>query len=222
MLAQTSNSLLRRRMFETHKQYFGFNTTGDSRTQLYVDVLQGSLEDAAGKIYDKKLSSEFRSLVVKNGRIDHATGGHDDSIIAYLMANWMLTHARNLQHYGISNKDVRTEVIKGKDVISVQDMIKADRGRKIREHLDTLFSKLNDSQTDVEAVRYEHEIRHLMSLSVDIGESAESIQELIDSATVKRRERMRNIRMGSSSPNGSQSYASFNRQHTWTPPPMSC
>lgn len=221
-LTATGNSLLRRRMFETHKQHFGFNTTGDSRTQLYVTVLNGALEDAAGKIQDKKLSGEFRSLVVKNGRIDHQTGGHDDSIIAYLMANWMLTHARNLSHYGISQKDVRSEVIKGKDQISVQDMIKADRGRKIREHLDVLFVKLNNAESDVEAIRFEHEIRHLMSLSFDIGESAESIQELIDAATIKRRERLRSIRMGG--PTTSPGFGAWNGRGNggYTPPTLSC
>lgn len=223
LLQQTSNSMLRRRMFETHKQYFGFNTTGESRTQLYVDVLQASLDDAAGKIYDKKLSGEFRGLVVKNGRIDHLTGGHDDSIIAYLMANWMLTHARNLQHYGISQKDIRSEVIKGKDTISVQDMIKADRARKIRERLDELFTALNDAGSDVEAVRHEHEIRHLMSMSVEVGETAESIQGLIDAAGVKRRERMRNNRMGMSSHSQGVPYPGFNsRQQPWQPPPAAC
>ena len=217
----TSNSLMRRRMFETHKQHFGFNTTGDSRTQLYVNVLNSALDDAAGKIQDKKLSGEFRSLVVKNGRIDHQTGGHDDCIIAYLMANWMLLHAKNLTHYGIQKSDVRTEVIKGKDTISVQDMIKQDRARKIREQLDDLFIKLGDAESDVEAVRYEHEIRHVMTMSVEIGESAESIQELIDTATVRRRERLRTRRMGGSMGNGNYGWMN-NRSQGYTPPPMTC
>lgn len=196
-LAQTSNSMLRRRMYETHKQYFGFNTTGDSRTQLYVDVMNGTLEDAAGKIYDKKLSGEMRGLVVKNGRIDHQTGGHDDSIIAYLMANWMLIHGHNLSHYGITSKDIKTEVVRGKDTLTVADMIKADRARKLRAELDEMFDRLNGANTDAEAVRIEHQIRYLMTQSLDIGESAESIQELIDAAAVKRRERLRNTRFGS-------------------------
>lgn len=216
-LANTSNSMLRRRMYETHKQYFGFNTTGESRTQLYVNVMNGTLEDAAGKIYDKKLSGEMRGLVVKNGRIDHQTGGHDDSIIAYLMANWMLVHGRNLSHYGIGNKDVRTEVVRGKDTITVADMIKADRAKKLRGELDSLFIKLNTAQTDVEAVRYEHQIRHLMTMSIDIGESAESIQELIDTASVKRRERMRSTRYTQ----GGVYSAQYTGQD-WQVPPMTC
>jgi len=218
----TGNSMLRRRMFETHKQYFGFNTTGESRTHLYVNVLNDSLDEAAGKIFDKKLSGEFRGLVVKNGRIDHQTGGHDDSIIAYLMANWMLTHAKNLQHYGITQKDVRTEVIRGQDKISVQDMIRQDRARKLRDQLEDLFVRLNEADSEVEAIRHEHEIRHLMSMSMDIGESAESIQELIDTAAVRRRERMRNARM--SGPVHSMGFnGMYSRQPSqWTPPPMSC
>ena len=218
----TGNSMLRRRMFETHKQYFGFNTTGESRTHLYVNVLNDSLDEAAGKIFDKKLSGEFRGLVVKNGRIDHQTGGHDDSIIAYLMANWMLTHAKNLHHYGITQKDVRTEVIRGQDKISVQDMIRQDRARKLRDQLEDLFVRLNEADSEVEAIRHEHEIRHLMSMSMDIGESAESIQELIDTAAVRRRERMRNARM--SGPVHSMGFnGMYSRQPSqWTPPPMSC
>jgi hypothetical protein len=214
-LTSTANSMLRRRMYETHKQYFGFNTTGDSRTQLYVDVLNNTLEDAAGKILDKKLSGELRGLVVKNGRVDHQTGGHDDSIIAYLMANWMLIHGRNLQHYGITSKDIRTEVVRGKDVVTVADMIKQDRARKLRANLDSLFERLNNVTTDAEAIRLEYEIRHLMTLSFDIGESAESIQELIDAAAAKRRDRLRTNRYNHNSG------VNWNTQG-WQPPPMTC
>jgi len=44
-------------------------------------------------------------LIVKNGRVDHLPGGHDDTTIAWLLCHWFVKHSKNLQHYGINPMD---------------------------------------------------------------------------------------------------------------------
>jgi len=54
-------------------------------------------------VRDKKLISEILELTVRNGRVDHPPGGHDDHVIAWLMTHWLLTFGHNLSEYGIPN-----------------------------------------------------------------------------------------------------------------------
>lgn len=188
MMGSTSS---RRAMFHTHKQHFGFNTTGDTRTTLYVDVLDRSLEDAAHLIQDKIISGEFKGLVVRNGRIDHRTGGHDDSVISYLLAQWLLLHGKNLSHYGINTRDVRSLVVRNGDKVTIEDQIRSVRDKQTREEINDLCARLADVEYDSEAVRLEQRIRHLMTRLVDSTVGFDSIQEIIDNSAVKRREKLR-------------------------------
>lgn len=192
---QSGNITQRRRMYHTHKEHFGFNTTGTSRETLYVDVMETSLNDAAHCVRDKKLAGEFKGLVIRNDRIDHQTGGHDDMVIAYLLANWFLIHGRNLSHYGINTRDVRSLVVRAQtDDVSVADMLAARRNKEIRSQLDELCERLANCDLDNEALRIEHRIRFLMTQAGTDAESFDSIQQLIDNASVKRRERTRGHR----------------------------
>ena len=56
--------------------------------------------------------SQLLGLVYRNGRIDHAVGGHDDMVIAYTMIHWMLTNGKNLSYYGIDSNRILTTVSK--------------------------------------------------------------------------------------------------------------
>ena len=88
--------------YDKWKKTFGFMTTGTSRELLYGSVLQNAAKAAGHVVNDRVLSEEIRGLVVKNGRIDHSAGGHDDNVIGWLMTHWLLTHGKNLTYYGIN------------------------------------------------------------------------------------------------------------------------
>lgn len=66
------------------RSMFGFRTSGSatstvgSRNILYKSTMMKALEMNHSKIYDSHLINEFCSLQVRNGRIDHPDGGHDD------------------------------------------------------------------------------------------------------------------------------------------------
>lgn len=185
----------RRRLYETHKQHFGFNTTGDTRKMLYVDVMNSALEDAAHLIFDKTISGEFKGLVVKNGRIDHNTGAHDDQVISYLLAQWLLLHGKNLPHYGINTREIRSLVVRGATKVTTQDVMKAQRDKGLREEIGDLCARLAEAEYESEAIRLEQRIRFLMTRVTDVSVGFDSIQEIIDNAAIKRRDRVRAGRM---------------------------
>jgi hypothetical protein len=61
------------------KKYFGIKTDKNKREQLYSSTLLTATKMAPTRIRDKTLISELQALVVKNGRVDHEAGSHDDS-----------------------------------------------------------------------------------------------------------------------------------------------
>jgi len=88
-------------LYEKYKKYFGFNTNGATRPLLYGMVLQKAAKSTAHLCNHPALVEQILSLVKKNGRVDHPSGGHDDMVIAWLLGHWFSTYAQNLAWYGI-------------------------------------------------------------------------------------------------------------------------
>lgn len=84
-----------------HRRHLGFVTSGGSRDILYKSVLQQAASLAADVIYDPNLITEITSLEVKNGRVDHKTGSHDDMVISWMLACYLLLEGQNLSYYGL-------------------------------------------------------------------------------------------------------------------------
>jgi hypothetical protein len=84
------------------KKYFGIKTDKGKRDELYGKTLFLATNRAASRIKDRNLIAELGGLVERNGRVDHAVGMHDDSVVAWLMAMWFILNGRHLDRYGIA------------------------------------------------------------------------------------------------------------------------
>lgn len=68
-------------VYEKYKKYFGFATSGNgitSRTKLYSETLYSAADMVGDVVGDKKTIEQILALEMKNGRIDHPEGEHDD------------------------------------------------------------------------------------------------------------------------------------------------
>ena len=95
-----------REIFGKQRSYFGFRTSGSisggtSRNILYKVTMMKTLEMNHSRLYDSTLVSEFCNLTERNGRVDHPIGCHDDTVIAYLLACYLVYFGKNLHLYGI-------------------------------------------------------------------------------------------------------------------------
>ena len=107
------------------KRHVGFMTTGKTRNELYKDTLQKAADISGNVVLDPTLIDELMSLEVKNGRIDHGDNKHDDMVISWLLAHWLIFYGANLRFYGLD--------------ISQIDNIKADNSasaEKVKEELE--------------------------------------------------------------------------------------
>lgn len=71
----------RENYFLKYKKYFGWSTSATgltSRNELYSRTLSSAARMTGGQMYDRKLILQVLGLEIRNGRVDHAEGEHDD------------------------------------------------------------------------------------------------------------------------------------------------
>lgn len=207
---RTRNPRSRSVLYESHKNAFGFNTTGKSRDLLYVQVLNTILDDAATGIKDAKIIGEMSGLVVKNGRIDHAAGSHDDAVVSYLLTGFFLTYGKHLEEYGIDWKDVRSSVQNNREEVrTVAEQMQDQRNNQTRARIEELIETIKNETSEYALIRAEQEIRYLTS-TIKGGEfTAETVQELLENVKKSRSNGMRNASMSQNmgySPNRTNAY----------------
>lgn len=177
------------------RKYFGFNTSAGRRDELFGIALQNAAKKAGHVVRDRTLSTEIRGLVVKNGRIDHTAGGHDDMVIAWLLNEWLLSMGKNLSHYGI---DSRLIIADSKDASkgskSPQELYEEKRQRELREELEALYDRLQDATSDVESIKIEGRLRALSAKLQEEENDSLSIDALIRAAKESRDNRNRKSR----------------------------
>jgi len=96
-----------------YRKYFGYTTTGAGRTSrgmLYGEIFNDSIAYTCNSVYDSKLINELSGLRERNGRIDHGDKDHDDMVIAWLLAYYVLSKGKNLSFYGLTETRVLAKV----------------------------------------------------------------------------------------------------------------
>ena len=79
------------RMYRDEREIPGIALTRPLRDLLFNEILKASVMEEMYKIHDKHIISEIVTLKMKNGRIDHEDGKHDDTLISYLYCKWFLS-----------------------------------------------------------------------------------------------------------------------------------
>ena len=182
--------------YDIRKRHFGFVTTAATRDLLYSTVLQNAAKKAGHAVHDKVLSSEIRGLVEKNGRIDHGSSGHDDMVIAWLLAHWLVSHGKNLSFYGIDVSKIDTARILGGKVASEEEIRQREKQQRLISEIDGLLNDLHETSDDIMIAILEHRIRHLNNQVTDREDEAFSIDALIRQAGETRNMANRKLAAG--------------------------
>lgn len=164
-----------------------------SRGHLYGKTLIRAATIACDVIHDEMIIDEINGLVVRNDRIDHAVGGHDDNVIAWLLSFWMLIYSRNLDVYGITHplKDVR-EWKKGavKKELTDREIYEENQRKKIRKEFDDYMEKLKNTDCPYTCSALENILRRLFDRIADDMDQVGSFDDLIKAAKNRDRERI--------------------------------
>lgn len=182
-------------IYVRYKKCFGYTTSGSgeySRNMLYGSTLKQAAKRSCDKIYDRTTIDQITGLVTRNGRIDHEVGEHDDMVIAWLLAHWLLIFGKELSHYGIDRNMVMSRVHRDEPNLSPMELFNRQEQAAIRMRIQEIYDLLGNESDDYICSRLEHELRLLdKRIILDTGEIY-SVDELINSAGEMRRNRRYN------------------------------
>lgn len=187
-MARRSSSI-----YERFKKAFGFATSGGgvtSRTNLYSTVLQMAAKNIGDRIKDLTTINQIAGLITKNGRIDHQDGEHDDMVIAFLLAYWLLSQGKNLSFYGINSKSVLSDIKKQKPKTPEEEWRMKEQ-KQIRDKIDNLLQELKNSKDPIISEKIERDIRVLNSKVVLEENEKYSVDDLINSIRDQKKNRAR-------------------------------
>lgn len=178
---------------DRNRKFFGFNTTGTSRKLLYGSVLQNTARTASHLVRDTNLSKQIRELVTKDERIDHAASGHDDAVIAWLLASWFITTAKNHRFYGIDSTLVLSKAVATLDQRVDDTMaLLQELDNEITVEQTALLEEYKKANDPVTQIRIEARLRQLESKRPPLPHrTVMSIDGLIQEANRQRGERIR-------------------------------
>lgn len=176
--------------YALNKATFGFTTAGAgrfSRNELYSTILQEAAKRGGMKVYDKKLIGQIAGLVQKNGRVDHSAGGHDDMVIAWLMAVWFLINGKNMAWYGINK--IMTMVGDEKE-LTYEEYLAYEQQKGLQDQIDKLSEQLEQTSDIYLAEKLEHQMRLTAQGLVYQEGSLTNIDQLIGEIKDKKKKRM--------------------------------
>ncbi len=176
---QIQSNISNENFLAQHKKHFGFVTSGSgvtSRSDLLGTTMRQAIKYTGDTIRDKQTIDQLLSLLIKNGRVDHPPGGHDDLVICLLLSFWFLTNGRNLQYYGIPNNYVLSHNESIHSSSNKEEMFNQELTRRAKIHVEMLMNAIK-KETDPNVIeRLIHEVnyvvtelgpRHEVSISVD-------------------------------------------------------
>ena len=137
---------------------FGYSTTPTSRDELYGRVLINMLNIMADRVYDYNLCDEIKALSVRNGRIDHIIGQHDDLTMAMMLAGWFALYGKNHGMYGIPSETVLNGVTNAGQPV---DPGTKRRQKAIAERIGQLKALLLTEKNSSRLAWYERELKIL-------------------------------------------------------------
>lgn len=172
------------------KKSFGFATSGTgmtSRSELYGNTFQSATKLTGTMVYDSILIDQVLSLIIKNGRIDHEVGSKDDMVIAWLLTYWIITRGKNLDYYGI---DSRSLLMNSRNVISGDSPVEEYESMKqieYREKIDELLDLIQEERDRYVIMKYENQIRSLVSKLVLRENEIFSVDEMLNNIKAQKK-----------------------------------
>ena len=192
-------------IYVRYKKHFGFATSGSgitSRSELYSTTLQSAAKQVGDVVTDKITIDQILSLEIRNGRVDHPRGEHDDMVIAFLLGFWWLTQGKNLSFYGLDISKVlyKARQRSMKNVLGDYDFYYQE---KVRKELEMILEKIKNESNELILHKLEQQARFIGSKIGHHENETLTIEELIKQSKDQRKATKINNYM-----NGNQRYQS--------------
>ena len=174
------------------RRWYGFNTSGSSRFFLYSKVLHSACSQSRNVMRDAAITNQIALLKrdEETGRVDHASQGNDDRVIAWLLVHWFLNYGKNLDIYGIDSRRVMVGIQQDGSVMSEDDMMLNKFIEEAQEEAEELMIKI--AQTDHVGLKmsYQHELDEINSFLKEHGVEPKTLDAVINQMKEEKRIQM--------------------------------
>lgn len=181
--------------YDRFKRYFGYNTSGSgrySRDTLFKDALPSVIDLAGHRLHDDVLINEIMAITIRNGRLDHKVGAHDDMLLSLLFAHWVLIRGQNLTYYGIKSNEVLTRAKRVEENLSRYERAKLEQEQKYRDEFEDLLEKLKNERNTFTQQSIELKLR-VLSKQINLDEHlGMGIDAVIQQVKDERSRKVRN------------------------------
>jgi hypothetical protein len=168
--------------YSKYKKLFGFATSGggiSSRSELYSTTLTMASKVTGHVVYDKKTIDQILSLIIKNNRVDHPDGEHDDSCIAWLLSAWLLFSGKNLEKYGVNRYHVLSNNITGRTKEDIDLRIATEEQQLIRKNIEDTVKQISKEHDRFIILRLENDLRILARKVILTENETFSVDDLL-------------------------------------------
>lgn len=173
-----------------YKKLFGFATSGtglSSRTELYSTTLNNAAKLTADMVNDGVLIDQLLGLITKNGRVDHQEGKHDDGVITWLLSMWLMLQSKNLQHYGISSKDILIDNKTSLEINNPAQQYENNQQNFLRRSIESLIKELETEKNEYVGYKIENKLRVLAGQLSEDDRRTLSLDDLVNSIKDSKR-----------------------------------
>lgn len=173
---------------------FGVNMNQRNREDIYGHILQTSASLAGKYVFDEQLAKEIVGLEMKNNRVDHSSGAHDDHVIAWLLSHWFLTKTRNLKRYSIDPSTVMRRCVAVEDEREVKQESSLEKAQRshLRNEIEYTLKEMKGCNNPMLLATLETRLRSLSERSYRDGGEPVSIDTLIATAKEYRKRNLIN------------------------------
>lgn len=171
-----------------YRKTTGFATDGEKRRMLYGQVFSSAMGLAAHSIRSPDLIDEIMGLVERNQRIDHIKSGHDDLVISWLLAMWLVLLAKNINVYGLNNKKLILSNGQVNQGVEHEEMVElAERVEREKSEIEKLSVEINRAKCPVERMGLLSRMRYLVD---NLEQVEERVLTLDGLRNISRKSRM--------------------------------
>lgn len=192
----TRYSVPSRDQIDKFRKYFGFSTSASgasSRDELFSTVLMSSCKYTGRYVKDRKVAAQILALEVRNNRVDHPIGGHDDLVVSWLLTYWFMLNGKNLQLYGIdSNKILRNSQDRYNEQEN-SEYVNPDERADMEDVLEDLLEEFTVSRSEHIKIKLEHRIKKTIKILNEVYKSSISLDDVMK--TIDRENVMQQTRM---------------------------
>ena len=118
------------------RRYNGVKTDANSRPMM-MNILVDAVRFKKDILDTQYVFEDINNLVLKSGRIEAAVGEHDDSIMSWCLAMYVLYYGERLERYGYIRGGLPDDIVEDDEFIKLEKLYK---NPEIRREFPTLYT----------------------------------------------------------------------------------